>query len=376
MTASFDICVRGGGIVGHTLALLLARERLRVALVTSGPRDVGVSDVRAYALNARSKTLLESVRCWPAAPSVTPVMRMDIAGDAQGRVQFDAAALGVAALTWIVDVPALEAQLREATRFSPLVEVMDTAPQATLTVICEGKDSTSRSAMGIQYSQTRYEQRAIAARLHSQRPHDQVARQWFAEGEILALLPVGGEQAKELAMVWSVRDARVSELMQASDDDFALAVQQASGQSLGELRLCSKRHTWPLQSAMAERWVGQWADAPQQALQTWVLAGDAAHSVHPLAGQGLNLGLADAGELTAMLHGRASWRGLDDMRVLRRYERSRRAALQAANAAMDGLQQLFAQDHSAVQRVRNLGMLGFDRSGWLKKWVAQQAMGV
>jgi 2-polyprenyl-6-methoxyphenol hydroxylase-like FAD-dependent oxidoreductase len=376
MTASFDICIRGGGIVGHALALLLARERLRVALVTSGPRDASVSDVRAYALNARSKTLLESVRCWPAASHATAVTDMDIRGDEQGQVQFSAQALGFEALTWIVDVPALEAQLREATRFSPLIEVMDSAPEATLTVICEGRDSATRASLGISHTQTPYGQRAIAARLRCELPHGQVARQWFSEGDILALLPLSGDEGREVAMVWSLRDDRCREKMDLSPEAFTQAVQAACDEALGQMALSSERHTWPLQSAMAERWIGRRSATADLPALTWVLAGDAAHSVHPLAGQGLNLGLADAGELTEILHARDSWRALDDLRLLRRYERSRRTAVQTANAAMDSLQRLFAQGHSAVQRLRNLGMTSFDRSTWLKQWVARQAIGL
>ncbi len=376
MTSNFDICIRGAGIVGHTLALLLAQMRLRVALVAPSEDAAQAPDVRAYALNAQSKRLLESVRCWPDALHATAVTHMDVFGDADGRVQFAAQALGVDALTWIVDVAPLQARLREATRYQALVEVMQTAPAATLTVICEGKNSSSRAALGIRYQATRYPQQAIAARVRSEQPHGQVARQWFHAGEVLALLPVGGEQGHELAMVWSVLDARVDSLMQSTEFQFSEALTAASANCLGPLRLSSVRHAWPLHSAMAEHWLGQWTPEPGQPHQTWVLAGDAAHSVHPLAGQGLNLGLADAGELTERLRARASWRALDDKRLLRQYERSRRAQVRTADTALDGLQKLFFQEHPAWMRLRNLGMQGFERSAWLKHWVAKQAMGV
>lgn len=376
MTSNFDICIRGAGIVGHTLALLLAQMRLRVALVAPLQDAEAAPDVRAYALNAQSKRLLESVRCWPSSTHASAVTHMDVFGDADGRVQFAAKALDVDALTWIVDVAPLHACLREATRYQPLVEVMQTAPAATLTVICEGKNSSTREALGIHYQVARYPQRAIAARLRSEQPHGQVARQWFQGGEILALLPVGDEQGHELALVWSVLDARADNLMQSPEDQFSEAVTLASGNCLGRLNVCSVRNSWPLHCAMAERWVGQWTPEPGHPPQTWVLAGDAAHSVHPLAGQGLNLGLADAGELTERLRARASWRALDDKRLLRHYERSRRAQVRTANTALDGLQKLFAQEHPAWMRLRNWGMQGFDRSHSLKHWVAKQAMGI
>jgi 2-polyprenyl-6-methoxyphenol hydroxylase-like FAD-dependent oxidoreductase len=122
---------------------------------------------------------------------------------------------------------------------------------------------------------------------------------------------------------------------------------------------------WPLQRAQADRWCGP----------GWVLAGDAAHNVHPLAGQGLNLGLADAQVLAQVLHAREYWRSLGDEKLLRRYERARKADVLAMGWATDGLQQLFAQPAEPWTLLRNWGMRGFDRSGPLKHWVARQAMG-
>ena len=110
-------------------------------------------------------------------------------------------------------------------------------------------------------------------------------------------------------------------------------------------------------------------------LRSWVLAGDAAHTVHPLAGQGLNLGLADAQALAGVLHGRDYWRSVADMRLLRRYERERKTALLPMGLATDGLQQLFSRQEARWQTLRNWGMKGFERSGALKNFVAQQAMG-
>ncbi len=111
------------------------------------------------------------------------------------------------------------------------------------------------------------------------------------------------------------------------------------------------------------------------AQRTWALAGDAAHTVHPLAGQGLNLGLADAESLARMVRTRDYWRGVGDLRVLRQYERERKAALLPVGLAMDGLQQLFGRSEGAVQSLRNWGMQGFEFSGPLKDWVARRAMG-
>jgi 2-polyprenyl-6-methoxyphenol hydroxylase-like FAD-dependent oxidoreductase len=168
-----------------------------------------------------------------------------------------------------------------------------------------------------------------------------------------------------LALVWSVSAERSEHLRSCPPADFETQVTAASHDTLGRLTLTSERAAWPLQLARADRWCGP----------GWALAGDAAHSVHPLAGQGLNLGLADARLLAQVLHEREYWRPLGDARLLRRYERARKADVLAMGTATDGLQQLFAQDRSGWSAVRNIGMRGFDASGPIKQWVVRRAAG-
>jgi ubiquinone biosynthesis UbiH/UbiF/VisC/COQ6 family hydroxylase len=374
MAQPFDICIRGAGIVGRTLALLLARDRLRVALVSQPAPDLaaGHSDVRAYALNAASRHMLEALRCWPDAEHATAVTAMQVFGDDGGEVNFKAREQHADALAWIVDVPALEARLREAVRYQPMIEELTTPlanpVKAALTVVCEGRASATRAEFGAEFDVTPYAQQAIATRLTCSLPHGQVARQWFAGGEILAFLPLDGEHGNSVAVVWSVNEARAPALLALSSEDFAQALHTASHGALGELQTSGSRGAWPLQRAQAKRWIGQ---APG----IWALAGDAAHTVHPLAGQGLNLGLGDAQELAQVLHAREYWRGVGDEKLLRRYERARKAAVLAIGSTTDGLQQLFSRDEAAWQGVRNWGMKGFERSGIVKAWVARQAMG-
>ena len=366
MATALDVCIRGAGIVGRTLALLLARERLRVGRVDQQPvAGSGDSDVRAYALNPASRALLEMLRAWPDEAHATPVAAMQVHGDDGGEVSFDAADQGVAALAWIVDVPALQDRLGEALRYQPLVERLQTPQPAALTVVCEGRASATRAEFGVQFEVTTYPQRAIAARLSCEKPHALVARQWFADGEIVALLPLGGAGGNLVALVWSVREERADALLALEPAAFALEVEKACGQALGAMTLATERAAWPLQLARADRWCGP----------GWALAGDAAHNVHPLAGQGLNLGLADAKALADVLREREYWRGVDDLKLLRRYERSRKSDVLAMSAATDGLQQLFAQPPGPWALLRNWGMYGFEHSGRLKHWVARQAMG-
>ncbi len=374
MTQAYDICIRGGGIVGRTLALLLARERLRVGLVEQAPKlptaDSGTGDdVRAYALNAKSRALLESLRCWPDDRHATEVLAMQVKGDDGGEVNFSAAELKVPGLTWIVDVPALEARLAEAVRFQPLIELLGAPQDAPLTVICEGKTSSTRAEFGVDFEVSPYPQTAIAARLQCEKPHAQTAFQWFSQDEILALLPLDGAQGSAVALVWSALRERVPALMAQDAQAFCQQIEAASEGRLGKMSLISERGAWPLQSAHAARWIGR------HGARAWALAGDAAHNVHPLAGQGLNLGLSDVAALATTLGEREYWRSVDDHKLLRRYERSRKAEVMVMDATMDGLQRLFSRHGASWQAARNWGMNGFERSGALKLWVARQAMG-
>ncbi len=381
MSRSFDVCIRGDGVVGHTLALLLARERLRVALVAlpqaSQSPETAPADVRAYALNSASRTLLQTLRAWPEPAFATPVLEMQVWGDRGGKLDFNARSLpksvGIGesdpaghALAWIVDVPELEQQLRQATRYQPHIEIVDEAPPAALKVICEGQKSSSRDQLSAQVAVKPYAQKAIAARLVSSQPHDGVARQWFSGGDVLALLPLGGPDGNALALVWSVSLERASALQQLTAEAFCAALQVDCAQQMGALHLTSERAAWPLSLSRAERWVGP----------GWALAGDAAHTVHPLAGQGLNLGLADAASLARVIAAREYWRALGDEKLLRRYERSRKADVAATAAVTDGLHGLFAQPDAPWQALRNWGMNGFSRSGPLKNWVIRQAAGL
>ena len=375
MSQQFDVCIRGGGVVGRTLALLLARERLRVALVvksvepdqlqTAPAADKVRDDVRAYALNSASKRLLESLRAWPEGLATTPVLEMQICGDADGQLDFTAQSVAQPALAWIVDVPALEQQLDQALRFQPHIETVQAPVKAALQVICEGQKSSSRNEFGARWTVKPYPQKAIAARLESDKPHQGVARQWFMNGEILALLPVAGAGGNSVALVWSVSTERADALLKLSPEDFCAALQSDCGDKPGRLALTGERASWPLARSKADHWVGP----------GWALAGDAAHTVHPLAGQGLNLGLADAACLADVIAGREYWRGLGDEKLLRRYERARQADVAAMATVTDGLHSLFAQTDARLQALRQWGIKSFARSGPLKAWVVRQATG-
>jgi 2-polyprenyl-6-methoxyphenol hydroxylase-like FAD-dependent oxidoreductase len=380
MSSSYDVCICGGGIVGRAMALMLAGERMRVALVDAGlqpgtPTDPDPSarapDVRAYAINQPSRQLLQSLRCWPEPALATPVLNMQVLGDQGGQLTFAADALGAQALAWIVDVPALEQALAQAIRYQALITVLDKAvDSASLTVVCEGHNSQTRAQWGVPWDVQPYQQHALATRLRTAKPHGQVARQWLTSDQILAFLPLGGADGQEVAVVWSMPSELAPQWQHASPEDFAQALETLSGLRLGHLQVSAPRACWPLQQAQAQRWVGQ---TPQG--QAWALAGDAAHTVHPLAGQGLNLGLADVAELTRVLRERAYWRSIADPKVLRQYERARKSALATMGLALDGMQRVFMHPSGAVQSLRNWGLHRVEQSGPFKTWLARQAMG-
>lgn len=370
-----DVLVRGAGIVGQSLALSLARLGLQVGLRPDEPRagaDKAAPDVRAYALNASSVALLKSLKVWDALPAhaATPVYDMHVQGDAEGAaIAFSAWEQRSGELAWIVDAPVLERELGAALRFSPHVHVLSAAQadhvKADLVALCEGKASATRAALGVRFERHDYGHSAIAARLVASTPHQGTARQWFRAPDVLALLPFDApEPQRSYALVWSLPRERCAELMALSDEDFAAALMAATRGEAGELKLASARAEWPLAIAQASAWSGP----------GWVLLGDAAHLVHPLAGQGLNLGLADVAALTRVIEAREPWRPLSDEKLLRRYVRARALPTWAMGRVTDGLLQLFSHEAPAARELRNRGLGLVNRLTPIKRWLTARAL--
>ena len=378
-STNFDVCIRGAGIVGRSLALLLAAQQLRVALIhnPAAKSVTGHSDVRAYSLNVAAKNLLTDLRCWPEGDACTPILKMHIQGDQGGDLSFDASQQGVEALNWMVDVPALEAKLAAAVSYQTYIEELTEPVAAPLTVICEGRASQTRAELGVNFDIKHYAQHALACRIQTTAAHGQVARQWFQNTygpEILAFLPIGGQDSHAWAIVWSLTPARAQELLHADTADFCAQLQAASNNIAGEISLISDRAVWPLQLARAAQWTGMMPTLTNAKPQAFALAGDAAHAIHPLAGQGLNVGLGDVMELAKVIQHKEFWRPLSDLKMLRRYERARQAEVMAMGLVTDGLQTLFAQSSVPLQKLRNWGMTSFNQLNPLKKWMAQHAM--
>ena len=366
---AFDIQVHGSGIVASAAALALSRQGLSV--VISAPAAPRQADVRAYALNAASVALLDSLKVWAALPTDarTPVYDMRVEGDAgmANALRFSAWQQQVRELAWIVDAAALEAELAAALRYAPHVRIDDAPAQATLQVVAEGKSSAMREEFGVAFECHDYGQRAIAARLVADEPHQGLARQWFRSPDVLALLPIDRPQTGHgYALVWSLPTVRADELLALDAAVFEAELMQATQGAAGGLKLASPRAAWALARGRAERVCGP----------GWALVGDAAHLVHPLAGQGLNLGLADVAALARVLAQREPWRGLGDIRLLERYARERELATRAMLGLTDGLLQLFSHPAPWAKELRNRGLGLVNAATPLKRWLTSRALGL
>ena len=366
--SAHDILVRGTGAVGLAAALALSRQGQRVALWGS-LAEPAQADVRAFALNAASVRLLQTLKVWDALPADarTAVHDMHVQGDAVGAVlDFSAWQQTLGELAWIVDAAELERALRTAVRFAPHITAVSTPVPAALQVLAEGKDSATRAALGVQMSRHSYGQTAVAARLLADRPHAGLARQWFRCPDVLALLPLDRPTPGQgLALVWSLPEASAQGLMAMDETAFTAALNDATAGAAGTLALAGPRAQWPLALAQASMLCGP----------GWVLVGDAAHVVHPLAGQGLNLGLADVAALAEVLAAREAWRPLGDAKLLARYARRRVGPLRAMAGVTDGLLQLFASESPLVKELRNRGLTLANHLPPLKRLLTGRALG-
>ena len=316
------------------------------------------------------------LKVWDALPAnaATPVYDMHVQGDAHeggnpGVIDFSAWEQCVGELAWIVDAAVLERELAAALRFAPHVQRLahddDGSIRATLTALCEGKASATREALGVQFDRHDYGHSAIAARLTASAPHRGVARQWFRSPDVLALLPFDAPAAqRSYALVWSLPRERAQALLALDGAAFEAALMQATVGEAGQLSLAGERAVWPLMLAQASAWCGP----------GWVLLGDAAHVVHPLAGQGLNLGLADVATLARVIAEREPWRALDDPKLLRRYARARALPTWAMGQLTDALLHLFAHPAPVARELRNRGLTLVNRLSPVKRWLTAKAL--
>ncbi|MEO8038453.1 MAG: UbiH/UbiF family hydroxylase [Betaproteobacteria bacterium] len=382
-----DLTIVGAGLVGSALALALGRTGLTVALVEPAPPAPAADgwDSRIYALSPGSRDLLASLGVWDALDRarIEPVTGMCVQGDRpRGQIVFDALDSGVAALAYIVEGGAVARSLwhllQNATHVMLHVGQRPTALsidaeattltldgggtiRAPLIVGADGATSWVRRAAGISDRSHSYSQRGVVANFRAEHDHGGVARQWFRADGVLALLPLPG---RHVSMVWSAAESVADELLAMDREALEVRVAQAAGGVCGALERVTPAVGFPLQARVAARFVG-----PRLAL-----VGDAAHNLHPLAGQGVNLGFRDVRVLAATLTARGPERDIGVLPLLRRYERARREDVAAMLAATDGLHRLFSSRLPGVAALRNSGLNVAGRLPLIKSLLAQHAL--
>lgn len=317
------------------------------------------------------------------AARLAPIYRMQIEGDeAAGQISFDAMAMGVSHLGTVLEGGRMQAALEAALRARPSIAIRAPAQilgiewtaqgveirvsegdplQGRLLLGADGAESMVRARAGIDVRYRGYSQEGIVTNFQAEIPHGGRAFQWFRADGVLAFLPLPG---RALSIVWSTDPERAARFKSMPPAAFAAEVQAASGGVLGALTPLSKVAGFPLKYARAERPIGH----------RLALLGDASHSVHPLAGQGVNLGFRDVADLAKLLKERPAGTDVASSSLLRQYEKARRHDTMSMVAVTDGLQRLFGATHPILRMIRSRGMSVLDHFSILKRALMRQAM--
>lgn len=382
-----NVVIAGGGLVGASAACALARAGLAVTLIearTLTPNPSDELDSRVYAISPGSARFLADCGIWQRLPSsrIAPVHAMEIFGDdGLSKLQFSAYEAGVRELACIVEGHVLQRAAEEcAVALGDLrwiageacteVDIDADKVQVTtgtgkqlraqLLLAADGADSPLRQRVGLRAHAESYAQCGVVANFRAQRPHRNVARQWFTGDSVLALLPLPNAC---VSMVWSVADLRAAQLCDMTQDELVAAVNDASHGEAGEMESVTPARAFSLRKVRVPRSIGKRV----------ALLGDAAHNVHPLAGQGLNLGLGDAAAIARILAARGAQQDCGAWQLLRTYDRARKEDVLAMEFVTDGLQKLFHDSRFAW--LRNRGLMLTDRFRAVKGFLIRHALG-
>ncbi|MBU3547672.1 FAD-dependent monooxygenase [Polynucleobacter sp. P1-05-14] len=397
-----DIVVVGGGITGKACALGLAQLGLQTIEIAP---DLGQNVAspqgtqwgqRIYAFSPSTQKLLAHLHIWDAIDHsrLQAVRDMRIYGDRgekSDHLHLSAFEAGTPQLAWIGEANLIEHTIDQASRFQNKLERINDVVEriqvdadgsilhlknggrirAQLVIAADGANSPIRNQLGISASEESYSQSAVVANWLCDYPHLETAFQWFLPGgDIVAMLPLPG---KQVSMVWSTSPEHAADLLKLDQvqwlDQFSSIANGAIAKQLGELTLNSVPAAFPLRKIRAKRFIG-----PDSSPKV-ILIGDAAHVMHPLAGQGLNLGLRDVAVLLNILGKRESFRSPSDLVLLRRYERQRQGDTSALLWVTDKLKKLFSASSSTERQLRNWGLGLVNKSHFIKQRLIERALG-
>jgi len=383
----YDVIIIGGGLVGASLACALQTTPLRVAMIEAAPwfthRQPPSYDDRILALNGTSQRILQGLGIWNSlAPHATPIQSIQVSDQGQlGFTRFDPQLLRMPALGYVVSARQVGYALQEALKikiFAPAqlqqwhtnsstVKLQITSQghqhmlQARLLVAADGENSQIRQQIGLTTHQKEYGQTAIIANVTTERPHQQVAYERFTPGGPLALLPLRDQDG---GLIWTVTSAEVSRVMKLTDSDFLQALQARFGWRLGRFVRVGQRHAYPLRLIHTQLTYRSRV----------VIIGNAAHTLHPVAGQGFNLGLRDVATLAQVII--EAHEELGSEATLQRYATLQQPDQQRTLRLTDGLVRGFSNRWLPLVIARNLGLGLLDGLPLLKKSLAQQMAGL
>lgn len=395
MTQTTDILIAGGGLNGMALAIALGRAGLGVTLVDPLPAETRADpgfDGRGYALSLSSKRLLSAIGVWDrVAAQSQPILHITVSDGRAGEgasplaLDFDHAEIEEGPMGHMVEDRVLRPALLEAmggveglvhlAGLSVTGHQSDSASvavtlsdgrviEAALLVGCDGKRSPTAARAAIGRVGWEYGQTALVCAIEHEAPHHGTAHQFFMPSGPLAILPLPGNRS---SIVWTERHEAAAAISALDDDGYLAVLRPRFGDFLGEIRLAGARFTYPLTLSVAERFAGD----------RLALVGDAAHAVHPIAGQGLNAGLKDVAALAEVVV-EARRRGEDIGRadVLQRYERWRRFDVMTLAFATDAFNRLFSNDNSILRLGRDLGLGLVGRLPGLRRGFIREAAGL